>query len=102
MTTTTVPNVLPVSMPGDQNPTGRDRLLLVADPVAGAVAVRWELGRVPMWRCKPCGPQYEVECAHTFAAALRLAQDLLGLEPTHPIPDGATAPDDTTNERNIK
>ncbi len=84
------PGVLPVRVPGDPSPAGRDRLVLVADPVVGDVAVRWQLGRAPMWRCKACGPQYETaDCVHVFAAALRLARDLLGLESVVPTPTAA-------------
>jgi hypothetical protein len=62
--------------------TGRkrnDRLVIVTDPDAGEVRVRWNLARDEVWRCETCGPMQGAECPHTFSAGLLLAEDLLGL-----------------------
>jgi hypothetical protein len=54
-------------------------LFVTVDDPAGAVRVRWRLGRAQPWRCDSCGPQTTTACVHTFAAGLLLAEDLLGL-----------------------
>lgn len=65
-----------------------DRLLVVQDPQLGGVPVRWRMAPALggwIWRCSACQTRTRTAgCAHTFAAALVLAQDLLGL--TSPIP----------------
>lgn len=80
-------------LPVDPVPTdiGRmpERLLIVHDPqLPDSAVVRW---RIPfnstgwIWRCSACQIRTRTPtCAHTFAAALTLAEHLLGL--TDPIP----------------
>jgi len=80
---------LPVRVPGKPGPHRLDRLLIVDDPTAGEVAVRWTLAYdVPLWRCKACGPQPAANCVHTFSAAIRLSTDILGLNPVVNINEG--------------
>jgi hypothetical protein len=87
--TAAAPGVLPTRIPGNHHPNRRDRLVIVTDPDIGLVTVRWELGRTPLWRCRSCGPRDDADCIHTFAAAVRLAEDLLGLKSIIEIPEGA-------------
>lgn len=94
--------VLATRIPGAPAGGRPDRLVLVDDPEAGYVAVRWYLDQSPKWRCKACGPQEVVECIHTFAAAVRLSADLLGLRPAQPSPEARATPlrtPDTSTER---
>jgi hypothetical protein len=73
----TVPEVLTARL----LPPNRDesRRVMVDDP-AGPVAVRWfpDSGH-RRWRCRLHGDQDQTECPHTFAAAVLLAEQLLGL-----------------------
>lgn len=75
---TEYPSVLPARIVRPSSRQRTDRLVIVADP-DGEVEVRWRLGRADPWRCGAHGPQPRVACAHAFAAALLLADDLLGL-----------------------
>ena len=70
--------VLPAEAVG-QNRRAAARLVIVADPEHGDVKVRWVLGREQPYRCALCGPLTAATCRHTFAAALLLAEKLLGL-----------------------
>lgn len=83
-----------------------DRVVAVTDELGAEVLVRWRLvrsGDAWRWRCAACGPQVEAGCAHTFAAGLALAEELLGLtrvpelEPDRPA--GQTDPHDERNHR---
>lgn len=76
----------PTTIPGNLGPHRPDRLVIVHDPDAGPIAVRWRLGTPgAMWKCTACGPMNAADCAHTFSAGIRLAADLLGLNPAiHP------------------
>jgi hypothetical protein len=90
----------PVTQPGSPPPLEVDRLLLVTDPVVGAVRVRWRFG-IPRsrWKCSSCGPQDTPQCAHTFAGAMFLATALLGLQPIDPTDRSdqpATSPEGVT------
>lgn len=53
--------------------------LTVFDPDIGGVSVRWFGDREARWRCRKDGDQIEPDCAHTFSAALHLAEHLFGL-----------------------
>lgn len=58
------------------------RLVIVEDPHLGRVGVRWRPPRPDAgWRykCAACGRLELASCPHSFAAALVLATDLLGL-----------------------
>lgn len=94
--------ILPATIPGVFRTSKRDRLVLVEDPDLGIVPVRWQLGhtRNRRWRCHACGPQITAECRHTYAAAMRLAEHLLGLTPVEPIPEATSIhlDTDTTQE----
>lgn len=56
-----------------------DRAFVVIDHDGTEVRVRWRLNRRAHWRCDRCGSMAVTQCAHTHAAALALAADLLGL-----------------------
>jgi hypothetical protein len=56
-----------------------ERHIVVADPIAGPVNVRFFIGRDEPWRCRLCGQQATATCPHAFSAALELAESLLGL-----------------------
>jgi hypothetical protein len=84
VTTTTTPSpVLPVRMPSARVRAERpDRLLVVTDPELGDIPCRWRLTPSHLiWRCSACGPMERASCEHTFAAAMYLAEHLLGLTP---------------------
>jgi hypothetical protein len=72
-------NVLPAEVMGRALRKSLDRRVVIQDPEAGPVTVRWQLGREQPWRCSDCGPMTDAECQHTFAAGLVLAEQLLGL-----------------------
>lgn len=79
---TSHPAALPVTMPSPVRIDRPDRLLLVEDPEAGVITVRWRLTpSAHIWRCGSCGRMTAADCPHTFSAALFLARDLLGLTP---------------------
>lgn len=70
-------------VPAHDDPRRPDRIVAVADRGA-EVLVRWRLApRVDAWRwrCGDCGPQNVASCPHAFAAALCLAEQLLGVTP---------------------
>lgn len=71
--------VLPARLVGAEPRKFTDRLVIVTDPDVGPVNVRWSLGRAQAWRCRECGPMSHTDCLHTFAAAVLLAEHLLGL-----------------------
>lgn len=90
-------NVLPARVrskypaPGD---AVRGALVTVHDD-GQDIPVRWRLGRYETWRCDVCGPQPRPTCPHTFAAALRLAEELFGLTRApelQPFTNGAPTP----------
>lgn len=67
--------------------------LVVDDPdSSGRVVVKFRPGTSPPWTCAAHGPMTRAACAHTFAAALLLADELLGL-------DAAAAPNDQEGSR---
>lgn len=90
MSTDTNP-VLAARLHGEQDARRPARLVIVNDPEVGDVRVRWRvrssLSPARRYHCANCGPQVRAECAHTFSAALALAEDLLGIkaapEPAH-------------------
>jgi hypothetical protein len=72
--------VLPAHFPEGSRPVcdWRDRVVFVVEG-GGQVRVRWHLGRRRRWSCDACGLMDSAACVHTFAAALLLAEDVLGL-----------------------
>jgi hypothetical protein len=69
------------------------RLVIVQDPALGDVRVRWRIPRPAgawIWRCGACGCQVATTCPHTYAAALHLAETILGLFPVHPTAGRST------------
>lgn len=74
--------VPPVRLVESSKPT--DRLAFVdVDDTRRAVRVQWRHGRGEPWTCAACGPMTAPDCEHTFAVAVRLAEDLLGLTRSH-------------------
>ena len=65
-----------------RTPRGGTQHLEVDDPDLGPVFVRWRLGASSPFYCDDCGGQTEPQCRHAFAAALLLAELLLGLHRT--------------------
>jgi hypothetical protein len=88
----TTTSVLPASLVVDSSDPRYEYLVRVADPAEPSpVLVRWKLGRREPWRCVVHGRQAEVECEHTFAAGLLLAEHLLGLTRMPELqPEGTT------------
>ncbi len=87
---------LPAWAPGDAGKPGRRDRLVLTDDAGRVVAVRWRHGPAPRWRCGACGRLDAATCAHTFSAALFLAEALFGLtvaaQPTaQPTTTGETA-----------
>lgn len=80
-TTSTYPNTLPASLLEDMvSPGERARFVLVDDPdYEDGVVVRWRFAQPDPWRCPVDGHMTTADCAHTFAAALLIAEQLLGL-----------------------
>lgn len=78
MTTTQLAPALPARLVG-QGQRSINRVAFVTDPDLGDVRVRWQLGGESPWRCDACGRLDAADCAHTFAAGLLLAEQLLGL-----------------------
>jgi hypothetical protein len=56
----------------------KSKLVIVEDPDAGPVVVRWLAGS-EHWRCGRCGPMSRAGCEHTFSAGLALAESMFGL-----------------------
>jgi hypothetical protein len=69
------------SIHGKPHASARSCLVLVEDPEHGTVAVRWRLTR-NAWKCEIHGVMRRADCLHTFAAALLLADRLLGIKPS--------------------
>ncbi len=80
-TTATAHTTLPARLTGGQTERKVEAALIVDDH-GEDVLVRFKLGRP--WRCADCGPMERAECVHTFAAALVLAEQFLGLTPLNP------------------
>lgn len=75
----------------------RQHHVTVDDPDVGGVSVRWFGDREARWRCGIDGDQSEPDCAHTFAAALLLAEHVFGLTRVpelNPTPDNRKATTD--------
>lgn len=77
-------DLLPVRVPdGALTKWQPSRVRLVEDPTLGTVTVRWRfpVGKGVRWRCGGCGIHSSDAhaCSHIFAAALDLAEELLGL-----------------------
>jgi hypothetical protein len=64
---------------GQPRASAQSRLVLVEDPEHGTVAVRWRMTR-NAWKCEVHGVMRRANCLHTFAAALLLADRLLGIK----------------------
>lgn len=97
----TAPTPMTARVNGTPGTVKGERLVMVADPDAGNIPVRWRSqpensNADPwIWSCRIHGHQTEVECVHTFYAALHLAGTLLGLTraepPTDPTPAAEAA-----------
>lgn len=62
------------------DPRSRNRVAYVREPGDDwQTRVRWQYARPEMWRCDECGAMAEATCPHTFAVALVLAEQILGL-----------------------
>jgi hypothetical protein len=79
MTTLQQVEVLPATL--DDVNDSRSRLVRVTDPITGSVPVWLRSNRGQIWHCSACGPMVRADCAHAFAAALLLADEMLGLTP---------------------
>lgn len=58
------------------------RTVVVTDPDAGDLHVRWRIKSNPAvwrWRCDIDGPTADPDCIHAWSAAIHLAEHLLGL-----------------------
>lgn len=67
-----------------KNPISRSphsRVVLVPGEDGAVVTVRWFYRQPRRWKCGECGHLELATCEHTFAAALLLAQELLGVQP---------------------
>lgn len=78
-------------------------LVLITDPDLGEVAVRWRVPPHPAawaWRCTACDTTTTVaECAHTFAAGVHLARELLGLTTVGIVPPPSATDSRTDTHR---
>lgn len=84
---TVIVDLMPTRAPGSEltRPENHSRVRIVTDPDLGDVLVRWR-NLLPhqsgnRWRCRGCGVRSSLAnaCPHILAAAIDLAEDLLGL-----------------------
>lgn len=72
-------NILPARHAATDKRQNRDELVVVTETDGREVLVRWTYKRPAPWRCTDCGRMTTADCAHTFAAGVVLAEQILGL-----------------------
>lgn len=74
-------DIMHAAISGNPSLASRGRLIAVDDPIYGVVLIRWRIA-AHRWKCAQDGLMTHADCPHAYAAALLLADVLLGLTPT--------------------